>query len=132
MGARAPRLRFMRLLAAWVTAALAVYVAAWLVPGVHVEGPLGAFVAAAFIALLNALLPPLIAALRLPFMLVAGFLLVLLLDAWIFKLRRTSPTARSRSIRSGRRWPPPWSSPRSPSSSRSSSAPTTTTCTRCA
>ena len=36
--------------------------------------------------MLNALLPPLIAALRLPFMLVAGFLLVLLLDAWIFKL----------------------------------------------
>lgn len=36
--------------------------------------------------MLNALLPPLIAALRLPFMLVAGFLLVLLLDAWIFQL----------------------------------------------
>ncbi len=81
-----PRLRLRRLLVAWVTAALAVYVAAWVVPGVHVERPLGAFVAAALIALLNALLPPLIAALRLPFMLVAGFLLVLLLDAWIFKL----------------------------------------------
>jgi uncharacterized membrane protein YvlD (DUF360 family) len=81
-----PRLRLRRLLVAWVTAALAVYVATWLLPGVHVEGPLGALVAAALIALLNALLPPLIAALRLPFMLVAGFLLVLLLDAWIFKL----------------------------------------------
>ncbi len=81
-----PRLHLWRLLVAWVTAALAVYVATWLVPGVHVEGPLGAFVAAALIALLNALLPPLIAALRLPFMLVSGFILVLLLDAWIFKL----------------------------------------------
>jgi uncharacterized membrane protein YvlD (DUF360 family) len=81
-----PRLRVTRLLVAWVTAALAVYVAAWLVPGLHVEGLLGAFAAAALIALLNALLPPFIAALRLPFMLVAGFLLVLLLDAWIFKL----------------------------------------------
>jgi len=81
-----PRLRLRRLLVAWVTAALAVYVATWLLPGVHVEGPLGAFAAAALIAVLNALLPPLIAALRLPFMLVAGFLLVLLVDAWIFKL----------------------------------------------
>jgi len=81
-----PRLRLRRLLVGWVTAALAVYVATWLLPGVRVEGPLGAFVAAALIAVLNALLPPLIAALRLPFMLVAGFLLVLLLDAWIFKL----------------------------------------------
>jgi uncharacterized membrane protein YvlD (DUF360 family) len=81
-----PRLRVRRLLVSWVTAALAVYAATWLVPGVHVEGPLGAFVAAALIALLNALLPPLIAALRLPFMLVSGFILVLLLDAWIFRL----------------------------------------------
>jgi uncharacterized membrane protein YvlD (DUF360 family) len=81
-----PRLRLRRLLVSWATAALAVYVATWLLPGVRVEGPFGAFVAAALIALLNALLPPLIAALRLPFMLVAGFLLVLLLDAWIFKL----------------------------------------------
>jgi uncharacterized membrane protein YvlD (DUF360 family) len=69
----------------WITAALAVYVATWLLPGVTVEGPLGAFVAAALIALLNAVLPPILAALRLPFMLVTGFLLVLLVDAWIFK-----------------------------------------------
>ncbi|HEY5388271.1 MAG TPA: phage holin family protein [Thermoleophilia bacterium] len=81
-----PRLRLRRLLVSWVTVALAVYVATWLVPGVHVEGLLGAFAAAALIALFNALLPPLIAALRLPFTLVAGFLLVLLLDAWIFQL----------------------------------------------
>ena len=72
VGACAPApARLAPVLVAWVTAALAVYVATWLVPGVHVEGPLGAFVAAALIALLNALLPPLIAALRLPFMLVA-------------------------------------------------------------
>ena len=54
-----PHLRLRHLLVAWVTAALAVYVAAWLVPGVHAEGLLGAFAAAALIALLNALLPPL-------------------------------------------------------------------------
>ena len=68
-----PRLRLGGLLVAWVTAALAVYVATLLVPGVHVEGRSERSVAAALIALLNALLPPLIAALRLPFMLVAGF-----------------------------------------------------------
>ena len=108
-----PRLRLRRLLVAWVTAALAVYVATWLVPGVHVEGPLGAFVAAALIALLNALLPPLIAALRLPFMLVAGFLLVLLLDAWIFKLASDlSDQLVQGGFVLGRRWPPPSSSPR--------------------
>ena len=35
------------------------------------------------IAVLNAVLPPLVAALRLPYMLAVGFLLVLLLDAWM-------------------------------------------------
>ena len=47
----------------------------------HIEGFVGAVLAAALIAVLNALLPPLIAALRLPYMLAVGFLLVLLLDA---------------------------------------------------
>ena len=81
-----PRLRLRRVVLSWATTALAVYVATLLLPGVHVEGLFGAFAAAALIALLNALLPPFIAALRLPFMLVAGFFLILLLDAAIFKL----------------------------------------------
>ena len=46
----------------------------------------GALVAAALIAILNAMLPPVIAALRLPFTLVLGFLLVLFLDALMLKL----------------------------------------------
>ena len=78
-----PSLRPRRLLLQWVTSALALYVAALLVPGVKVEGVFGALLAAALIALLNAIVPPLIAALRLPYMLAAGFLLVLLLDAWL-------------------------------------------------
>ena len=78
---RRPKIRPRRLVLQWVTSAVALYVAAMIVPGVHVEGFLGAFVAAALIAVLNALLPPLIAALRLPYMLAVGFLLVLLLDA---------------------------------------------------
>ena len=81
-----PRIRPRRLLLQWVTSALALYIAAMIVPGVRIEGFLGAFVAAALIAILNAVLPPLIAALRLPYMLAVGFLLVLLLDAWMVQV----------------------------------------------
>jgi uncharacterized membrane protein YvlD (DUF360 family) len=77
----APRLRPFRLLVAWAIAAGALYVGAILVPGVTVNHPGSAFPAAALIAVLNALLPPLVAALRLPFTLIAGFLLVLFVDA---------------------------------------------------
>ena len=52
-----------------------------IVPGVSLDDPGGAFLVAALIAVINAFLPPLIAALRLPFTLVAGFLLVLFADA---------------------------------------------------
>ena len=76
-----PKIKARRLLLQWATSAVALYVAALIVPGVYIEGFGGAFVAAALIAVLNALLPPLIAALRLPYMLAVGFLLVLLLDA---------------------------------------------------
>jgi uncharacterized membrane protein YvlD (DUF360 family) len=65
----------------WLVAAGALLIAAWIVPGVHIEGFLGAVGAAAVIAVLNALLPPVVAALRLPFMVVLGFLIVLVLDA---------------------------------------------------
>jgi uncharacterized membrane protein YvlD (DUF360 family) len=81
-----PRLRLRRVLLSWVTAALAVWVAAIVVPGVDIKGVGGALLAAAVIALLNALLPPLIASLRLPYMLALDFVLVLLLDAWILQL----------------------------------------------
>ncbi len=74
------------MLVQWATSALALYIAALLVPGVTVEGALGALLAVALIAVLNAFLPPLIAALRLPYMLAAGFLLVLVVDAWMLKL----------------------------------------------
>jgi uncharacterized membrane protein YvlD (DUF360 family) len=76
-----PRLRPLRLLVSWVVAAASVYVAAGLVPGVSIDSPGAAFLAAAAIAVINAVLPPLIAALRLPFTLVFGFVLVLFADA---------------------------------------------------
>ncbi len=76
-----PRLRVLPLLLAWILSALALLVAAWIVPGATINDFLGGLGLAAVIALLNAILPPLVAALRLPLMALLGFLLVLVLDA---------------------------------------------------
>jgi uncharacterized membrane protein YvlD (DUF360 family) len=76
-----PRLRPLRLLVSWAIAAASLYVAAALLPGVELDRPGAAFVIAAVIAVINAVLPPVVAALRLPYMLALGFVLVLLLDA---------------------------------------------------
>ena len=76
-----PRLNLVRLLGAWIVAAASVYVAAGLVPGFSLERPGSAFLVAAAIALFNAVLPPLVAALRLPWMLGLGFVLVLGVNA---------------------------------------------------
>jgi len=81
-----PRFKVWRLLVAWVLSAAAVLFAAWIVPGVTVHGWQKAFLAAALLAVLNALLPPLLAAVRLPFTLITGLVLVLVLDALMFKL----------------------------------------------
>ena len=81
-----PRIRARRVLLQWVTSAAALYLAAMVMPGVSIEGPVAALLVAALIAVLNALLPPVIAALRLPYMLAVGFLLVLVLDAWMVML----------------------------------------------
>jgi uncharacterized membrane protein YvlD (DUF360 family) len=81
-----PRVRPRRVLLQWVTSAAALYLAAMIMPGVTIEGPVAALLVAALIAVLNALLPPIIAALRLPYMLAVGFLLVLVLDAWMVML----------------------------------------------
>jgi uncharacterized membrane protein YvlD (DUF360 family) len=75
------RLRPFRLLVSWTIAAATLYIAAILVPGVTLEQPGAAFAVAAVIAILNAIVPPAIAALRLPFMLALGFILVLVVDA---------------------------------------------------
>ncbi len=76
-----PRFRPARLVVAALTSALAVLAAAALLPGVRVEGLWGALLVAAVVAVLNAVLPPLLAALRLPFTVVLGFLAVLLTNA---------------------------------------------------
>src|SRR3954447_2340867 len=81
-----PRLKPLRLVCAWAISALALLVAAGLIAGAHVNGFAGAFLVAAIIAVLNAVLPPLVAALRLPFTVLSGFLLVLAMDAGIIRL----------------------------------------------
>jgi uncharacterized membrane protein YvlD (DUF360 family) len=81
-----PRFRPSRVVITWLFTATALSVAAALLPGVGIEGYWGALGVAVVVALLNAVLPPLLAALRLPFMLAIGFLLVLALDAFVLKL----------------------------------------------
>jgi uncharacterized membrane protein YvlD (DUF360 family) len=76
-----PRFRPLRLALSWLVGAVAVSIAGWLLSGVHVKSFLGAVEAAALIGVLNALLPPIVAALRLPFTLVIGFFAVLAVDA---------------------------------------------------
>lgn len=75
-----------RLVLSWLVAAVAVYVSAAILPGVDVRGPWGAALAAALIGVLNALLPPVIAALRLPYTVALGFLLVLAGNAGLLRL----------------------------------------------
>jgi uncharacterized membrane protein YvlD (DUF360 family) len=82
---RRPRIRFVRVLVAWILSAAALLFAGWVVPGVTVEGWRGAFLAAGVIAVLNAVVPPVVAAIRLPFTLITGLLLVLVLDALMFQ-----------------------------------------------
>lgn len=81
-----PRLRPLRLAATWLASAAALLLAAGLVPGADVRGFGGAVVVAAIAGLLNAILPPVVAALRLPYTLALGFLIVLALDAAILLL----------------------------------------------
>ncbi len=65
----------------WLATGVALMVAAGLLPGVSIEGFWGALLVAALVAALNAVIPPVLAALRLPLTLVLGFLLVLFADA---------------------------------------------------
>ena len=81
-----PRFKPLRLLLSWAVTATALWVAAALVPGVDITGTGTALAVAAVIAALNAVLPPLLAALRLPFTVALGFILVLVVDALALQL----------------------------------------------
>jgi uncharacterized membrane protein YvlD (DUF360 family) len=81
-----PRFKVTRLLVSWLLTAAALWFAAAILPGVDVETYWGAFLMALVVASLNAVLPPLLAALRLPFTVALGFVLVLVLNALVLKL----------------------------------------------
>ena len=83
---QSPRFRLLNVLVSWLVAAVAVLTAASILPGLTVGNFGEAALDAALIAALNAILPPLVAALRLPFTLALGFVLVLVLDALILVL----------------------------------------------
>ncbi|HEY2436624.1 MAG TPA: phage holin family protein [Solirubrobacteraceae bacterium] len=83
---RAPRFRVAHLLLSWLLAGASVLIAAAVVPGVSVGSFGNAVAAAALIGVLNAVLPPIVAALRLPFTLALGFVSVLAVDALILLL----------------------------------------------
>jgi uncharacterized membrane protein YvlD (DUF360 family) len=83
---QAPRFRVVNVLVSWLVAGVSVFIAAAIVPHVSVGSFSDALAAAVLIAALNAVLPPVIAALRLPFTLALGFVLVLVLDALMLVL----------------------------------------------
>jgi uncharacterized membrane protein YvlD (DUF360 family) len=82
----APQFRPLRLALSLVVGAASVSVASLVLPGVHVESFRGALLVAALIGVFNALLPPVVAALRLPFTLILGFFAALAIDAGILRL----------------------------------------------
>jgi uncharacterized membrane protein YvlD (DUF360 family) len=81
-----PELRPARLALGWLVGAFAVYVAAAILPRFDVGDFWAALLAAALIGLLTALLPPIIAGIRLPYTVATTFLLILLVDALILRL----------------------------------------------
>ena len=81
-----PRIRLLHTVAGWAVSAASIWVAAGILPGLTLEQTGAAFLTAAAIAVLNAILPPVLASLRLPFMVGIGFLLVLFADAYLLLL----------------------------------------------
>ena len=77
------RRRLFSVVVSWLATGFALMVAAGILPGVGIDDFWGALVVAAIAATLNAFIPPVLAALRLPLTLVLGFLLVLFADAAI-------------------------------------------------
>jgi uncharacterized membrane protein YvlD (DUF360 family) len=81
-----PRIDAVRVGVALLMAAASLYLAAGIVAGVSIHRPAAALLVAAAIAVVNAIVPPVIAALRLPLTLLTGFVLVLFADGWALVL----------------------------------------------
>ena len=85
-----PKYTVAHVVAHWIISAISLYVAAWMLPGIHLDGPQGAFVIVAFVAIFNSLLAPLVAAIRLPFSVALGFIVSLLLSAVLIQAAATA------------------------------------------
>jgi uncharacterized membrane protein YvlD (DUF360 family) len=85
---RAARLRIdpVHLVLSGAVAVVALLTASAILPGIHVPNVAHAIVAAVLIAVLNAVLPPLVAALRMPFTVAFGFVATLAIDAAVLLL----------------------------------------------
>jgi uncharacterized membrane protein YvlD (DUF360 family) len=81
-----PRIRPLHLLLGWAVSAASVVAAAWLLPGVDLLEFGSGFLVALAVAVFNAILPPVLAALRLPFVVALGFLLALFANALLLML----------------------------------------------
>jgi uncharacterized membrane protein YvlD (DUF360 family) len=81
-----PKYKPWRIALSWLFTSVALIVAAIILPGVDTDDPLSALLLAAVIGILNAILPPLIAALRLPFTVGLGFILVLFANAFALQI----------------------------------------------
>ena len=79
-------IRPLRLLVSWVMSAISLLIAAAIVPHVQIVSFWGALGVAAVIAVLNAIVPPVLAAIRLPYTIASTFLLVLFADALMLLL----------------------------------------------
>ena len=100
-----PRIAPAELVLRWLASAIALLVASQIISAGHIAGFGDAVAVAAILAVLNAVLSPLLAALRIPFIALAGFFLVLLLDAGMLMLAaRIAPGAHpGRQLRLGDR-----------------------------
>jgi uncharacterized membrane protein YvlD (DUF360 family) len=81
-----PRFRLANVALSWLLSAVALWFAALVLPGVSVGDTVAALEMAALVAILNAVVPPLLAALRLPFMLGTSFVLLLVADALLLQV----------------------------------------------
>jgi len=83
---RRPRYKLGQVTLSWLLAALSLAVATKLVPGASDSTFRAALILAALLGFLNAILPPIVAAVRLPFTALLGFFAVLALDAGMLLL----------------------------------------------
>ncbi len=65
---------------------MAIYVAAWLVPGVHLAGPVPTLIAGLILGLVNALVRPILILLTLPFTIVTLGLFLFIVNTICFAL----------------------------------------------